>query len=146
MFKKLFPFLAGGFVFFTGYQIVTTGMYTYQVSQFYGVDYSFSEHGIALNGKSSFGNMINVQDLTAYEPAAGGSSVKDVCRDVESQRGHTTLGFVGDIAVCCWVADENQWLVPFKDEGKTRHYLCGKWPNLDHVTQQISKSKLALFK
>lgn len=45
---------------------------------------------------------------------------------------------------CCQLADEDQWFVPFKDEGDYRHYLCGKWPNTDHVIQKISKSKLKL--
>jgi hypothetical protein len=54
------------------------------------------------------------------------------------------MGFVGEegTTVCCWVADSEQLLVPFKDIGDNRHYLCGAWPYLDHVTQSIKNSKL----
>ncbi len=147
--KKIFKndvagLIAGGFICYVLYQILATGMYTYHLNKFLERDYSFKEHGFALNGKSLSGDTINVRDLLAYTPEPIGSSVQEMCRDVQSERGHTTLGFVGEYAVCCWTADEDQWLVPYKEVGDTRHYLCGAWPHLDHVTQKIADSKLGI--
>lgn len=142
MLKKLSPFIAGVIIAWFGYMVLATGMYTYKLAEFYGVDYNFSKHGVALNGRTGFGDLINVSDL-AVTPLDGGGPVNEWCPGVSSKRGHVTMGFVGeDTAVCCWVADENQWLVPFKDVGEQRHYLCGEWPLLDHVIQPIKNSKL----
>jgi hypothetical protein len=144
MFKKLSPFIAGGIIAWFGYMTLATVMYTYKLTEFYEVDYSFSDHGIALNGRTGFGDFINVSDL-AVTPLEGGGPVNEWCPGVSSERGHITMGFVGeDTAVCCWVADKNQWLVPFKDVGEQRHYLCGEWPLLDHVIQPIKNSKLQI--
>jgi len=87
--------------------------------------------------------MISVTDIIAYEPdATKGSSVNEICRDVTSERGFPTLSFVGDTGVCCDAA-KNQWLLPFKNKGDTRYYLCGKWPLLEIVSQPIALSKHA---
>lgn len=144
MFKSLYSVVATFIFLWFIYMTIATIMYTYRVADFYDVDYSFGEHGIALNGRTAFGNQINVTDL-AVSPIEGGGNIQDWCPGVESKRGFLTMGFVGEDeqkAVCCYVSDYNQWLVPFKDVGDTRHYLCGKWPHLDHVTQPISQSKL----
>lgn len=128
-------------------------MYNYQLSEFYqsgresspDVNYEwFQRHGISINGNATSAQVINVRDLLAYPEDASGSSPQEICRDVKSSSGSVTLSFIGGYAICCQLADEDQWFVPFKDEGDYRHYLCGKWPNTDHVIQKISKSKLKL--
>ena len=62
--------------------------------------------------------------------------MKDVysCPNVESKRGNTTIDFVGEKVICCWDSNNNyQFLVPAKDVGEKRHFLCGKWPYLDEA-------------
>ena len=144
MLKKISPLIFGAIIGWFVYMTAATGMYTYRLAEFYEVDYNFKEHGIALNGRTAFGDMISVSDL-AVTSVEGGGPVNEWCPDIKSERGNLTMGFVGDdTAVCCWVADNNQWLVPYKDVGDTRHYLCGEWPFLDHVTQPINASKLKI--
>lgn len=127
---------------FIGYQLISTVMYTYNVISFYGVDYSYKEHGFALNGKGLIGDVISAHELKAYQAELEKGSVQEACRDVHSERGRITLSYIGGAGVCCWLSDQNQWLVPYRDEGDTRHYLCGAWPFLDHVQQKIVDSKL----
>lgn len=131
------------FGLFIGYvlnQIYNTTMYNIKLADFYGEDYSFSQKGIVLNGSIANGQMISVRDLEALSPGDGLHTVPELCPHITSKRGHNTLSFVGDISVCCWVADEKQWLVPYKDVGENRHYLCGKYPHLDHVIQPLTKT------
>jgi hypothetical protein len=119
------------------YYMAGTLMYTREVASFYGYDWSFSEHGFVLNGKGMMGDMVSVaSDLAAITPSTGGGAIEEWCPGVTSERGFVTMGFVGDTAVCC-LAEENQWLVPFKDIDGQRHYLCGAWPNLDHVVRSL---------
>lgn len=44
-----------------------------------------------------------------------------------------TMSFPDDEApVCCWMA-ENQYLVPYKDNGDELHLFCGAWPHNEEV-------------
>lgn len=145
MFKNVWGVLVGLFLCYSVYQTLGVFFYTVESVKFYEIDYSFSEHGVALNGRTSIGNTINVLDLKAVAPTEGGGAIKEWCPEVVSQRGHVTMGFTGGgEPVCCHVAD-GQWLVPFKDEGGVRHYLCGAWPHLDWVSQPVKNSKLGLY-
>jgi hypothetical protein len=145
--KRIYPYIAGFCLAWFIYMLAGTAMYTYELVKFYGDNYSFSEHGIALNGRTGWGDQINVMDLATVTPADGGGPIPEWCPNVSSNRGHITMGFVGEEgnSVCCWVADSNQWLVPYKDIGEDRHYLCGEWPFLDHVIQPIKNSKLNIL-
>lgn len=119
------------------YQVTGTVMYTIKVAEFYGVDWNWNDLHIALNGRTAFGNQISIaSDLAVVTPESGGGSIEEWCPGVSSERGFLSLGFVGDTAVCC-SAEEDQWLVPFKDVDGQRHYLCGAWPNLDHVVRNL---------
>jgi hypothetical protein len=143
VFKRVVTYLAGGFVTFIAYQLISTTMYTYSVVSFYGEDYSYEKHGFALNGKGVIGDVINSHDLMAYKDDLAKGEYARACRDVQSERGRISITYIGGSSVCCELSDNNQWLVPYRDEGDTRHYLCGAWPFLDHVTQKIESSKLA---
>jgi hypothetical protein len=113
-------------------------MYTYKLAEFHEVDYSLLEHGVTTNGHTSYGDFIEVLDL-AVIPTKGEGTANELCPNVSSERGYLTIVSVaGYTDVCCEVA-ENQFLVPFKDIGDQRHYLCGEWPLLDHVIQPIKK-------
>ena len=144
--KKFTPLILGVFVTWFGYTVLATGMYTYKLAEFYGLDYEFTIHGLAPNGNAGWGNKIDVTDLATTTSAAGGGSIEERCPDVKSKRGFVTMGFVGEgidsKSVCCSVANINQRLVPFKDVDKERHYLCGEWPHLDYVIQPLANRKL----
>lgn len=141
---SIFPYILGALIAFFGYQALATVMYTRALIDFYGIeDWSFEKHGIATNGISmAFGDMISVTDLAAYIPVNGGT-VDQLCSHTQSQRGHLTLSVVGETPVCCW-AEENQWLVPFKQDEHQRHYLCGSWPHLDYVSMPLEHVKIRL--
>jgi len=145
--KKLSPFITAAIAAWFIYMSVGTGMYTYELAKFYGEDYKFSVHGIALNGRTGWGNQINVTDIATTTPVTGEGTVEEWCPNVTSKRGHVSMGFIGEEgeSVCCWVSDSYQWLVPYKDVDNQRHYLCGEWPNLDYVIQPIKQSKLAIL-
>jgi len=133
------PIVAGIVIFFVGYHAYATVMYSLKLADFYEVEWSFSTYGLASNGQTSFGNMINIKELEAVSPGVQGGSSKEWCPKVTPiNNNHITLGNVDELGVCCW-ASESQWLVPYKDKGEFRHYLCGKWPHLDEVKQPISK-------
>lgn len=144
MFKPLIPVVSGLLTGVVLWQVIGTGMYTYELSKFYGYDYKFSEHGIALNGSTwiEMGNYISIRDLAADAPGPTGSTPAQMCSDVTFERGTPTISFVGETAVCCWASNEDQWLVPFKDVADTRYYMCGKWPHIDIVSKPISKTKI----
>lgn len=129
------------FSFWMCWSLIGTVGYTYNLAEFYDIDYSFSEHGIALNGRTAFGSTIHLDDLEALPPKPNGSSVEEMCPNVASNRGYLVLGFVGDTAVCCTVGHEGQMHVPFKDEEGYRVYLCGDFPNLHEVKQPLDKVK-----
>lgn len=123
----------GALVAFGAYQVVATAMYTYELAEFHGVDWSLKNHGIAMNGHSSFGGLTDIADLEAVAPKSGGGPVSEWCQGITSMRGYVSMSFVGDLSVCCWAANDTQRMVPFKEEDGKRHYMCGKWPHIDHV-------------
>lgn len=140
----LFGVLCGVILIF----IANTVMYNYHLIKFFNIDeYKYSEHGISFNGEfnKKYGAVISSLDLLADDPAPGGRSVAELCPNVSSSRGHTTLSFVGDYGVCCWT-EENQFELPYKDTDIHRHYLCGTWPHLDEVTVPIDKVKINFHK
>jgi hypothetical protein len=123
------------------FKITNAYMYTKEVAEFYGKEYSILDDGIIPNGGGGFGPVINVTGLKAKYMRVGLRS--EYCPDVKSLRlSGVSISFIGspEFGVCCLLAGDNQWLVPYKDVGKERHYLCGKWPNLDHVIQPIVNS------
>lgn len=136
--------IGGAVITAVAVQFVSTGFYTFRLAEFYGDDWSLFEHGIALNGRTGWGNKINVSDLETKRPPAGSGSVQDWCQHVEpaGSKSFVTLSVVGETSVCCW-AHENQYLVPFRDdiEEGYRHYLCGEWPHLEHVRQSFETVK-----
>lgn len=91
--------------------------------------------------KTRFGiarsNMIAVTYLAAESKAF--THKQQVCPDFRSSRGEITLSFVENIIVCC---DTDEWLVPYRDVGSNREYLCGKWPKFEVVTQPLEKARL----
>jgi len=142
IYQAVSPFLAGAIISWFCYMSLATGMYTYKLAEFYGVEYDISQHGIALNGRTGFGNQIAITELTVT-PLPGGGQVKEWCPNVTSKRGFVTISTVGDeTTVCCLASNRNQWTVPYKDVGEERHYLCGEWPLLDHVVQPKKNSSL----
>ncbi len=136
-FKSISSLLPFALIAFAAYYMVGTLMYTREVANFYGYKWSLSEHGFALNGQGVMGDMINVvSDLAAVTPPTGEGAIVEWCPGITSERGFVTMGFVEGQAVCC-LADESQWLVPFKDVDGQRHYLCGSWPHIDHVYRDL---------
>lgn len=142
MFKNLLAIAIATLIAYLFYSILSSVMYTYQLVKFFDKEYSLFKHGIVLNGKTGLGSYINVTDikLTSFNE---NRTIEERCPGVSSSQGYLTMGFIGDewLAVCCRVADNNQELVPYKDVGEVRHYLCGQWPNIDHVTRPISYSQ-----
>lgn len=138
--------VAGAFVAYVIYELIATAMYTHALVDFYEIeDYSLTQHGIAINGRTTGqfpANLITVTDLAVTIPD-GGASVPELCSHVTSNRGHTTLSVVSDEPVCCW-AEANQYLVPFRQVDGRREYLCGSWPHLDHVSQDLSTVRYPL--
>lgn len=87
-----------------------------------------------------FKRLIAVSDFAASTEIAYGK-IPDWCPNISSSRGKTTLSVVNDIMVCC---DTDEWLVPYKDVGENRLYLCGKWPRIEIITQPLNKTKLGV--
>ena len=134
--------LAAAFLVWVVYTTLGTVMYTARLASFYEVDWSLETHGIAINGKTGFGDMISVaHDLSASIPSASGGTVNEICPGISSERGHLTVSTIDDNVVCCHIS-ENQWLVPFKEADGKRHYLCGAWPFEEHVTQNLENVAL----
>jgi hypothetical protein len=106
------------------YSLIGTAMYTKELASFHGVDWSFKEHGIALNGISGFGSKINVQDLRTIIPVNLNISNQENCPSITSESGYISLSTIDDLYVCCDLASNTQWLVPFKDQDRQRKYLC----------------------
>jgi hypothetical protein len=126
-----FVFLIGLSILITflGFKAIEIVMYNYSLAKFHDVSYEYEKHGISWNGKPAWGNQGNILGLEA-------TLVKDVysCPNVESKRGNTTIDLVGEKVICCWDSNNNyQFLVPAKDVGEKRHFLCGKWPYLDEA-------------
>lgn len=143
--KRLFNYLFIGIVVASViYGGVGTILYTYELTKFYERDYDFDRDGIALNGRTGRGSMINISDIAAITPDSGSGTVQDWCPNISSKRGHVTMSFAGDTAVCCLLTDENQYLVPYKDSDGYRHYLCGAWPMIDEVKQPLSKTHIKM--
>lgn len=88
-----------------------------------------------------FKRLIAVSDIAASTEIAYGT-IPDWCPNISSSRGKTTLSVINDVMVCC---DTEEWLVPYKDEGENRLYLCGKWPRIEIITQPLSKTKLGVL-
>lgn len=128
---KLFNLIIIGFV---GYHLVVGLVAQYEVAQFSDSDHFWDRPS----------QLISVMDLAAT-PNVGTSSVDVLCPGITSSRGYTSLSDMNDgdqlITVCC---DTQQWLVPFKDVGDSREYLCGKWPHSEVVTQPLSNTKINL--
>lgn len=157
--KEISGWIAGFVIVWLGYNLIGSVFYTYKLAEFYDVDYSVSEYGVALNGRSGFdaiiggsklwGDVISPKDIAAdFELRSDAGGVEAICSDVITKRSNLTVsavGYDGDIA-CCWLTNEEQFLVPYKDIDGVRHYMCGSWPYVDHVMQPIAKSKLAAEK
>lgn len=118
--------------------------YNYNLLKFYNKPlYSLLKDGVSLNGKfnSNIGETISSLDLLALTPIEGGSSVDEMCPNVSSKKGHTTLSYVGSNGICCW-ASESQTFIPYTEDKENRYYLCGSWPHLDEVTVPLSETKI----
>lgn len=136
--KSVFPYVGLFLIIWIIYEIIGTVMYTAKLVDFYNFDWLRSDFSIAINGKTSFGSMISVtKDLKALEPSEKGNTASELCPGITSERGFITMSVVGNTLVCCSTGNEKQWLVPFKDTDGFRHYLCGKWPNLDEVKRPL---------
>lgn len=118
-------------------KIIGTLMYTYELAQFHSIDWSLNEHGIAFNGSPTFGPQTSTSEIKSVVPDTGGGPVSEWCPNTTSMNGYLVMGWAGDIGVCCNMADDFAGSIPFYDEGRFRHYFCGKWPHTDHIYQPI---------
>jgi hypothetical protein len=128
--KRLQRWLAGIFILFISYQLLASVIYTYQVAAFYGEAWSMDKHGLAMNGNAVFGDMREISELAAVDAGH--------CPNITSVRGEITMGTVGGEMICCEVANEHQRTVPYIEKGGNGHYLCGKWPAIDHVFRPLN--------
>jgi hypothetical protein len=119
---------------FVGYHLIVGVMTQYEVAKFTDSKLFWARPS----------QLISVMDLAATSNVVT-SSVAVLCPGITSSRGYTSLSDMnnGDklITICC---DTQQWLVPFKDVGDRREYLCGKWPHSEVVTQPLSNTKIIL--
>lgn len=130
--KRLQRWLAGLFMLFISYQLLASILYTYEVAAFYGEEWSMDKHGLAMNGNAAFGETREISELAAAESG-------EVCPGIISQRGEITMGQVGSEQICCEVANEHQRSVPYIESEGNGHYLCGKWPSVDHVYRPLEQ-------
>ncbi len=130
--KRLQRWLAGLFMLFISYQLLASILYTYEVAAFYGEEWSMDRHGLAMNGNAVFGEMREISALAAAESG-------EACPNITSKRGQLTMGSVGGESICCEVANEYQRSVPYREIAGNGHYLCGKWPAIDHVYRPLKR-------
>ncbi|MCF6283237.1 MAG: hypothetical protein L3J28_13725 [Candidatus Polarisedimenticolaceae bacterium] len=131
--KRVQRWMAGLFMIFISYQLLGSIIYTREVAAFYGVDWSLDEHGMAMNGNAVFGEM---RDIFELEVVSGLGELR--CPGITSERGQITEGVVAGVTICCEVANEHQRSVPYIEKEGVAHYLCGKWPNIDHVQRPLN--------
>lgn len=78
------------------YFFISTAAYTAKLASFFEIDWSVDAYGFALNGKPSFGNLINVtENLAALPLGKTEGTATDLCPGVVSSRGYITLSKVG---------------------------------------------------
>lgn len=131
-----------GYVVFEGVPLIMYSKALYEFSD----DDSFSEY-IRPNGMPvGYKSLAPIIELRTTSPKFGEGSVEDWCPGISSDRGHVTMGFVEDdtdtYSVCCW-ASSHQLLVPYKDVGSERLYMCGEWPHIDIARQKIKAAEAA---
>lgn len=131
--KNLFPLLFGIAVSYVIYQVICTVMYNVELAHFHNTKWIPDVNGVSMNGRPSYGDMININQLEAITPESGAGSVAEWCPGITSSRGHVSMSEVSGTLVCCLAPDSSQFLVPFKIIGPNTHVMCGKWPLLDHV-------------
>ncbi|MDI5832568.1 hypothetical protein OCF84_21390 (plasmid) [Shewanella xiamenensis] len=105
------------------------------MTQRFIADFAGSEH----NTVFARSNMISIADVAAEKRAF--THKEQICPDITSSRGEITLSFVGDEIVCC---DTDELMLPYRNVGSNREYVCGKWPSIEVITQPLSKTKLQL--
>ncbi|MEF1217103.1 hypothetical protein REH76_04630, partial [Photobacterium damselae] len=122
------------------YYVGSSLLYSIEVARFYGLN--ATEMKLTPNGKG-WGNLISVRDLQASKPTG---TINELCSDVTPiTRDHRSISVnESGIMVCCATDNFND-SVPFKDVNGQRHYLCGKWPTTNEVSQPIKLSKLKLY-
>lgn len=112
---------------------------------YYVVSFYMTQSDIAdfAGTKTNFGiaqsNMIAVIDFAAENRAF--THKQQVCPNITSSAGEITLSFFDNVMVCC---NTDEWLVPYRDVGSNREYLCGKWPRIEIISQPLDKTKLQL--
>ncbi|MCU8015007.1 MULTISPECIES: hypothetical protein [unclassified Shewanella] len=89
--------------------------------------------------KEALTNKIAASDFAALEKAY--TDPKQICPNISSSRNYLTVVFVNDAMVCC---DTQEWLVPYRNVGSNREYLCGNWPSIEIISQPLDKTKLQL--
>lgn len=104
-----------------------------RIAEFAGTESEHSFIGVARTKK------IAASDFAAMNMAY--SDTKKICPNITSSRGDITVSFVNDVMVCC---DTDEWLVPYRNKGSKREYLCGKWPRIETISQPLEKTKLQL--
>jgi len=106
---------------------------------YYMMSFYMTQKRIAEFAGTERPNMIAASDFAALEQAY--TDPKQICPDISTNRDHLTVAFVNDVMVCC---DTEDWLVPYRDVGSNREYLCGKWPSIEIISQPLNKTKLQL--
>ncbi|WP_338729037.1 hypothetical protein V8687_23530 (plasmid) [Shewanella baltica] len=117
-------------VFLVMYYVLSFYMTQSRIAEFSGMN---SHYGVARS------NMIAVSDLAAENLTF--THKQQICHNITSSRGMVTLSFVNDVTVCC---DTSEWLVPYRNVGSNREYMCGKWPRIEIVYQPLKTTKLQL--
>ena len=84
-------------------------------------------------------DMISIADVAAEKKAF--THKEQICPNITSSRGEITLSFVGDEIVCC---DTDEFMLPYRNVGANREYVCGKWPQIEVISQPLSLTKLQL--
>lgn len=135
--KTIAPFALALLVSYVGWLVISTFMYNRNLLAFYGVSWKDVDYKLVANGSApTYGDLANISNLVGVPPANGEGGTSDQwCPGYSSSRGHITVSFPIKPMVCCW-ANTNQRFVPVKTVEDTKHYLCGKWPELDEVTKR----------
>jgi hypothetical protein len=116
--------------------------FVYYIMSFYMTQRSIAEFSSTERPylfKEALTNKIAASDFAALEQAY--NDPKQICPDISTNRDHITVSFVNDLMVCC---DTDEWLVPYRNVGSNREYLCGTWPSIEIISQPLNKTKLQL--